>query len=75
MEVLRGQQVQPLDGLLQLTLAPGPRRFLQLDPGLFGEQLQRRAEVDVLDLLDEGEVVPAFLAAVAMPQLLFRRHI
>jgi len=75
MEVLGGEPIQPLDRPFQFSLATRARRLLELHARLLGEQAQRRPEVDVLDLLDEGEVVPAFLAAVAMPQLLFRRHI
>src|SRR5437870_2135786 len=75
MEVLGGQQVQPLDRALELALPARPRRLLEYDARLLGQQPQRPAEVDLLDVLDEGEVIAALLAAVAMPELLLRRHI
>ena len=58
-----------------VLLPARPRRLFQHNAGLLGEQPQRPAEIDVLDVLDEGEVIAALLAAVAMPELLFRRHI
>src|ERR1700682_152035 len=75
MEVLRGQQVEPLDRPLELPLPARPRRLLEHHARLLRQQPQRPAEVDLLDVLDEGEVVATLLAAVAMPQLLLRRYI
>ncbi len=75
MEVLGGQQIQLRDRPFELALPTGARRFLEDDPGLLREQPQGAAKVDVLDVLDEGEVVAALLTAVAMPELLFRRYI
>jgi len=75
MEVLRRQQVQALDRALELPLPARAGRLLEHHARLLRQQPQRPAEVDLLDVLDEGEVVAALLAAVAMPQLLFRRHI
>jgi len=75
MEVLSREQIQLRDRPLELALTPSTRRFLEDNAGLLGEQSQGAAEVDVLDVLDEREMVAALLAAVAMPELLFRRYI
>jgi hypothetical protein len=75
MEILGGQQIQARDGPFELTLTPRAGRLLENHSRLLREQPQRAAEVDMLDVLDEGEVVAALLAAVAMPELLFRRYI
>src|SRR5205807_4099870 len=75
MKVLGRQQVQSLDGAFELTLPAGAGRLLEDHPGLVGQQPQGAFEVDVLDVLDEGEMVAALLAAIAMPELFFRRYI
>src|ERR1700737_3757811 len=76
MEILGGEQVQPGDRSFEFTLTSGPWRFLEDDTPLLGEQPERILEQGkVLDLHDEGEVVAALPAAIAMPELLFRRHI
>src|SRR5207302_6819774 len=75
MEVLGREQIQLRDRPFELPLTAGTRRFLEDDARLLCQQPQGAAEVDVLDVLDEGEVVAALLAAVAMPELLFRRYI
>src|SRR5439155_3957796 len=74
-EILRRQQIEPLNRPFELPLPAGARRLLENDAGLLSQHPKRPTEIDVLDVLDEGEVVAPLLAAVAMPQLLFRRDI
>ena len=60
------------------ALPPGAavrvRPALQLDARAVGEHLQRLAEVDPLDLLDEVEEVASLAAAMAEPELPLRVH-
>ena len=74
-EILSGQSVESLNRPLEFPLPPGAGRLFEDDAGFLGQHPQRRTEIDVLDVLDEGEVVAALLAAVAMPELLLRRDI
>src|SRR5207249_2303130 len=62
-------QLQRALALQTGAAAAAPRRFLELDTGAIRQELERLAEVDVFDALDEGEDVPAFRAAVAVPRL------
>jgi len=60
------------------TLSPraswGVRPTLELHPRPIREQLERLAEIDAFDLLDELEEVTAFVAAMAVPDLAFGTH-
>ena len=74
-EILRRQSVESLNRPFELALPPGAGRLFQNDAGLLGQHPQGPAEIDVFNVLDEGEVVAPLLAAVAMPELLLRRDI